>query len=183
MIKKDWTEKMHKEVAELTSLHIKKITKVHKVDPRGEKISEIIFPARGDKPFGCRSTYVAAIFSHYAGYDIPVKDSSYDVAGSMITILKHNDTNHHYPANEPVLFIDTRVGFVQTRNGAMKDPGGIHFDKTNYNKTWRFSTPKEIAFFFSAPKLSTYGGWKLESVILKFESRYASIRATLDSKK
>lgn len=176
--KTEWT-KFQKQINDLTKLHTAKITKKYKVDPRAEKIANIIFPKRGDRPFGCRSNYVADIFSEFAGYRVVVKDGSHDVTGSMIVILKTSSEAAHYPVNEPILFTDNRIGFVQSRNGAMKDQGGIRFEAVKYGTQWRFATPAEIKAFFSTPKLSFYGGWTAKSVLSKLDSKYASIRAAL----
>lgn len=120
-------------------------------DSKAAKCAKVLNGTHGERPFGCRTEYVARICEIMIGEKIELKSTSdYDfVPGTMVVLLK-NPNDHNYPIGDPIYIYKNNEAISRTLMGKLTT-GNCLPDKYDYEgskKPFRLATPAEIDLFF-----------------------------------
>lgn len=119
---------------------------------KAQQCANILVPKRGEKPFGCRTEYVAKICEIMIGEKVVLASTGdYDfIPGTMVVLLR-NPNDHNYTINDPIYVYKQDQGIMRTLMGKL-DTGNSLPDRYDYEgerKPFRLATAEEIETFFA----------------------------------
>lgn len=119
---------------------------------KAEQCANILVPKRGEKPFGCRTEYVAKICEIMIGEKVVLRSvGDYDfVPGSMVVLLR-NPNDHDYTINDPIYVYKQDQGIMRTVMGKLVTGNSLpdRYDYEGERKPFRLATAAEIEAFFA----------------------------------